>query len=112
MLNRRLISAAAGLLMLAGGALRAAEIPRPAPDLQITMNNGKPVKLSDYKGRVVAVCFILTTCPHCQKTTGFLVKAQAAYGMRGFQALESAIEQNSAAAVPGFIKAFNLNFPV
>jgi len=56
--------------------------------------------------------FILTYCPHCQKTVGFLSKEQAEYGPRGFQALASAIEDAAAKAVPGFLKRFNPPFPV
>jgi cytochrome oxidase Cu insertion factor (SCO1/SenC/PrrC family) len=41
--------------------LAAAEIPRPAPDLTIPLPDGKQVKLSDYRGDVVIVAFILST---------------------------------------------------
>jgi peroxiredoxin len=90
----------------------AADLPRKAPDLSISTNAGKPVLLSEYKGKVVAMCFILTTCPHCQKTIGFLIKDQQQYGARGFQVLASAIQDKAAAAVPGFVKSFNPPFPV
>jgi peroxiredoxin len=90
----------------------AANLPRQSRELAISMNDGKKVLLSQYKGKVVAVCFILTTCPHCQKTVGFLTKAQNDYGLRGFQALASAVEGDAASHVPGFIKQFNPSFPV
>ena len=47
----------------------AAEIPRKSPDYSIQLTNGKQVKVSDYRGKVLCLTFILTTCPHCQKTT-------------------------------------------
>ena len=56
--------------------------------------------------------FILTYCPHCQKTVGFLSKEQAEYGPRGLQAVASAIEDMAASAVPDFLKRFNPPFPV
>src|SRR5436853_689444 len=34
----------------------------PAPDFALTSQDGAPVKLSDYRGRVVAVTFIFTLC--------------------------------------------------
>ena len=52
---------AAALLCLAPFFSRAAEIPRPAPDLAITMPDGSKMHISDFKGNVVFVCFILTT---------------------------------------------------
>src|SRR5258708_22218384 len=92
-----------GGLTLAMSAM-AADLPRKAPELAINLTDGRQVLLSEYKGKVVAMCFILTTCPHCQRTVGYLAKDQAEYGPRGFQVLASAIQQGAAAAVPGFIK--------
>jgi protein SCO1/2 len=34
----------------------------PAPEFRLTSQDGAPVSLSDYRGRVVAVTFIFTTC--------------------------------------------------
>ncbi len=39
----------------------AAEIPRKANDIPITLPDGKPLKVSDYRGKVVCLAFILTT---------------------------------------------------
>lgn len=111
MTNRRLLT---GLVLSAMvSAAMAAELPRKAPDLAIAMPAGKTIQLSEYKGKVVAVIFILTTCSHCQKTVGLLSKLQTQYAPGGvFQVLASAIQQGAAAAVPGFVKAFNVPFPV
>jgi Redoxin len=92
--------------------LYAANLPRKAPDLTILMPEGKPIQLSQYHGKVVAVCFILTTCPHCQKAIGNLITMQNEYGAKGFQVLASAIEQNARMTVPGFVRAFSTPFPV
>jgi len=100
------------ILSLVVSAVVAADLPRKAPELTISLTNGQQVLLSAYKGKVVALCFILTTCPHCQRTVGYLVKDQAEYGPQGFQVLASAIQEGAAAAVPAFIKTFNTPFPV
>ncbi len=110
MANRRLASWL--VLSVVATAAMAADLPRKAPDLAISLTTGKQILLSEHKGKVVAVCFILTTCSHCQKTIGFLNKLQGGYGPRGFQVLASAIQEGAAAAVPGFIKAYNTPFPV
>ena len=103
----------AGLLFsLVCSVLTAADLPRKAPDFTIALTNGQKVSLSSYKGKVVAMCFILTGCPHCQQTIGYLVKDQAEYGPRGFQVLASAINQDAQAALPGFINSFHTTFPV
>src|SRR5579864_5300036 len=109
-MHRRLVPVALTLLLAA--ALPAGTLPRKAPEFTIHLTNGRQVALSQFKGKTVALIFILTYCPHCQKTIGSLSKEQAEYGARGFQALASAIEDAAAAAVPGFLKRFNAPFPV
>lgn len=94
------------------GLLRAAEVPRHAPDFAINLTTGKQILVSQYKGKVVALAFILTYCPHCQKTVGVLTGMQNEYGPRGFQVLASAIEDMAAMQVPDFITRFHPPFPV
>ncbi len=100
------------LFTLLAPAVQAGTLPRPAPEFTINLPGGKPMVLSQYKGKTVALIFILTYCPHCQKIVGFLSQDQTEYGPRGFQVLASAIEDGAAAAVPGFLKKFNPPFPV
>ncbi len=92
--------------------LAAAQLPRPAGDVTINLNGGKRQQLSAYKGKPVVLAFILTSCSHCQFTTGLLSKLQAEYGPRGLQVIESAIDQGAEAFVPRFIQTFNPPFPV
>jgi peroxiredoxin len=112
MVKRRLTPVALALLSVASVVVHAATLPRQSHELTVSLDDGKKVLLSQYKGKVVAVCFILTGCSHCQKTIGFLIKAQKDFGPRGFQVLASAIEPDAAAHVAGFIKQFNTPFPV
>jgi hypothetical protein len=39
----------------------SAELPRKAPELTIPLPDGQSVKISDYRGKVVVLAFILTT---------------------------------------------------
>jgi peroxiredoxin len=90
----------------------AAEVPRPSPDFAIDTTDGQKILVSQYKGKVCVLAFILTTCPHCQKTVGYLSAMQNEYGPRGFQVLASAIEDMAKMNVPDFIKRFQPPFPV
>jgi hypothetical protein len=103
------IIACLGAIALAG---RAADVPRKAPDLAIHMNSGKDLQLNSYRGKVVCVAFILTTCSHCQNTTRILSRVQNDLGARGFQVVEAAIDGNGKLLVPGFIQQFSPPFPV
>ena len=51
-------------LTLASAAL-AAEVGKPAPDFSATDINGKTVKLSDYKGKIVVIESYNSDCPFC-----------------------------------------------
>jgi len=111
--HRRLRLAALTLLLsMAAPLAEAASLPRQSPELAINLGGGKQVLLSQYRGKVVAVIFILTYCPHCQKAIQCLIKDQNELGPRGFQVMASAIENMAAAGLPGFMRTFNPPFPV
>lgn len=111
MLTRRVLSFAAAALMLFGTA-QAAEVPRHSPEFAVNMPGGKQILLSQYRGKVVVMLFILTYCPHCQKTVGILTKLQNEYGPRGLQVVACAIEDMASMNVPDFVKRFQPSFPV
>jgi peroxiredoxin len=90
--------------------LPAAEIPRPAPEFSISAPGGKTIKLSDYKGKVVVLEILSTTCPSCQKSAGMLAKLNRELGSKGFQPLGAAM--NEGADVAGFVKTYGVNFPL
>src|SRR5664279_3145888 len=106
------VIAALTLLAMAGAAARAAQLPRPSPDFAINLGPGKQARISQYKGKIVVVAFILTYCSHCQMVIGVLSKMQKEYGPRGLQVLASATEDMAAAALPGFLRQFDPPFPV
>ena len=88
----------------------AAEVPRPAPDFIVDMAGGKHIKVSDYKGKALCLVFILTTCPHCQKTTQLLNGIETELKPKGFEVLEAAVNENP--DVPNFIATYKPVFPV
>jgi peroxiredoxin len=102
----------AALFAIAVCSLTAQQLPRPAGQWAIPTPDGKQLQLSSYRGKVVVLAFILTTCPHCQKTVGILSKLQPEYSPKGVQILASAAEAGAKTAVPGFVQSFHVPFPV
>jgi peroxiredoxin len=100
--------------LLGGAALNAfaADMPRKAPDFAIQTAPEKYIWLSEYSGKTVVLAFILTTCPHCQFTTGILTKLEKEYASKGVVFLESAIEPMSSLHISDFKKQLNVTFPV
>jgi cytochrome oxidase Cu insertion factor (SCO1/SenC/PrrC family) len=108
---KRLLALAAAVVCLAGATLCAQE-PRKAPELAFTVPGQGTKLLSQYRGKVVALEFIFTTCPHCQAATKLMEKFQTQFGPRGFQALDVAVNDNADLLVDNFSKEFQVNFPV
>ncbi len=98
--------------LLFSAALHAADLPRQAPELTVNLLGGKKAELSAYRGKVVCLAFILTTCPHCQNTTRILTRAQKDFGPRGLQVLESTVEVGGEGMLPRFLDQFSPPFPV
>jgi thiol-disulfide isomerase/thioredoxin len=90
----------------------AADPVRPAPPFTITRIGDPPVKVSQYKGKVVALAFIYTTCPHCQHLTTLLNQVAKDYAARGVQVLECAFNDDAIPTMPEFLQQFNPHFPV
>ena len=90
----------------------APQLPRKAMPFGIQTAPGKYVWLNDYEGQTCVVAFILTTCPHCQFTTGVLNKLEAEFGNRGVQFIESAAEAMAGLHIADFKSKFHPAFPV
>jgi peroxiredoxin len=85
---------------------------RKAPELNFDLPGKGAQQLSQYKGKVVALEFIYTTCPHCQAASHVMTKLQSEYGARGLQVIDVAINPNADLLVENFAKDYQVNFPV
>lgn len=88
------------------------QAPRKAPELAFTVPGAGQQLLSTYRGKVVSLEFIHTTCIHCQHASQTQKRLQESFGPQGFQALDVAINPNADLLVENFVKDFGLNFPV
>lgn len=74
-----------------------------APELQLTLADGRPFRLSELRGDYVLIDFWGSWCPPCRKANPGLVRIHrefggaAPYGAPGFHILSAAIETDSAA---------------
>lgn len=85
---------------------------RKAPEFAFTIPGHGQKLLSDYRGKVVALEFIYTTCPHCQAASKVMTKFQQEYGSRGLQVIDVAVNPNADLLVDNFAKDFQVGFPV
>jgi peroxiredoxin len=111
-----LVSTLAGTLAVRA----AAPVPRPTKEFTIVLPSGQQKLLSSYRGKVVMMAFMFTTCPHCQALSKVITKLQGELGPRGFQALGVAFNDevntpNNAAnaqVTANFVSQFQVGFPV
>jgi peroxiredoxin len=99
-------------LLLSCALLPAADIPRPAPDYPIPLTNGQTLRTADFKGKVVVVEFLLTTCPGCQAAAGILSRMQAELGPEKLQVIGVAVNEGAERLVGAFIDMHAKNFPI
>jgi peroxiredoxin len=92
--------------------LAAGDVPRKAGEFAAQMPQGGQLLLSQYKGKVVCLEFLFTTCPHCQASAKLLSKLSAEYGPKGFQPVGVAFNDMAGMLVPDFIKNNGVTFPV
>ncbi|MGH8456729.1 MAG: TlpA family protein disulfide reductase, partial [Stenotrophobium sp.] len=64
----------------------------PAPAITFTEISGKPLALSDLRGKLVLVNFWATWCAPCMDELPLLVKAQKQFGSRGLQVVGPAMD--------------------
>jgi len=107
--------ATAALMALAAASFVVADVAdnvRKAPEFTFSIPGKGPQSLSQYLGKVVALEFIFTTCPHCQAASKYMAQMQSKYGSRGLQVIDVAVNPNADLLVENFAKDFQVNFPV
>jgi cytochrome c biogenesis protein CcmG, thiol:disulfide interchange protein DsbE len=110
-----LVAAAALLVVLRHGhqpVHRPAEQSAlPPADFPMKQLDGAPLRLSDYRGKVLLIDFWASWCPPCRKEIPHLVAWQDKYGGRGLQVIGIAMDDNPETAEK-FSREFKMNYPV
>ena len=74
--------------------------------------DGKTIKLSDYKGKVVIIDFWATWCPPCRKGIPDLISIQKDYKNKFVIIGISLDAEKTIKDVPGFVKSYGINYPI
>lgn len=83
-----------------------------APEFSLKSVDGKTVKLSDYKGKVVIIDFWATWCPPCRKGIPDLISIQNEFKDKVVIIGISLDREKTIKDVPGFVKNNGINYPV
>ena len=82
-----------------------------APDFTLPQLSGAPLKLSDYRGKVVLLDFWATWCEPCRQEIPHFVDLQNKYGTQGFQIIGVSMDDGPG-PVRQFYQQFKMNYPV
>ena len=100
-------------LVLPGSSGTASKVvPR---DFDIPTLDGRTIKLSEYRGKVVVVDFWATWCPPCREEVPQLVRLARENNARGIEVIGLHIDdqgRSSQAAIKKFITSFDINYTV
>ena len=83
-----------------------------APQFELRDINGRIVRLSDYKGKVVLINFWATWCPPCRAEMPDLVRLQREHARQGLQIIGITYPPESKTRVRRFARSLKVNYPI
>lgn len=100
-----------------GDAFKELDLFRPgrataAIDFTVPDVTGAPLRLADFKGKVVFLNFWATWCPPCKEEMPSMERLYGRYREKGFAILALAIDSVNTEGVAAFAKKFKLTFPI
>lgn len=98
------------LLLLPVLPAQAVEVGSPAPDFTLNDLDGKPVRLADFKGRIVLLKLATTWCPSCRQQSQEIHDAQEILKRYDVAVIEVFL-QDSPAMVRNFFSDERLRLP-
>ena len=83
-----------------------------APAWELNDTDGKPVKSSDFAGKVVILDFWATWCPPCRAEIPGFVELQQKYGDKGLVIVGVSLDEQGPTVVKPFMQRFRVNYPI
>jgi len=90
----------------------SSRVGNPAPDFTLPSLVGNPVRLSNYRGKVVFLNFWATWCPPCREEMPSMESLYQRLKGRDFEMLAVSIDTKGADRVQSFVATYVLTFPV
>lgn len=106
--------AAAGLGARAGmrSGLASAQTRKTVPDFVLTDQDGRTLRLSDYRGRVVLLDFWATWCHGCKTEIPWYMEFESKYKQRGLAVIGVSMDLDGWKSVKPFLAGKRMNYEV
>lgn len=101
-------------LVLPGTSVSAADFNAPA-DFEVPTLDGRTIKLSDYRGKVLVVDFWATWCPPCRQEVPQLVRIARENNGRDVEVIGLHIDdrgRSTPEAIRKFVDSFGINYTI
>jgi len=86
--------------------------PAAATDFTVPQLNSQPLRLSDFKGRVVFLNFWATWCVPCREEMPSMERLYQGYRTRGLTIVAMSVDTGGPATVAAFVKMLRLTYPI
>ena len=93
-------------------AVKPTKDRKAAPDFTLKDSSGKPVKLSDYRGKAVVLDFWATWCGPCKVEIPWFIEFQRKYKDKGLVVLGVASGDEQWDVIKPFTDKMKINYPV
>lgn len=94
----------------ARAAVKAETTRKPAPEFSLKDADGKVVKLSDYKGKVVLLNFWATWCGPCKIEIPWFIEFEQNHRDKGFAVLGVAMDEEGWSVVKPYVTQHKVNY--
>lgn len=115
-------AAALALALVVAGCSRPSNAPtselkpetqrKPAPNFSLKDADGKPVNLTDFRGKVVLVNFWATWCGPCEAEIPWFIEFEQKYKDRGFAVLGVSMDDDGWKSVRPFVASHKINYRI
>jgi peroxiredoxin len=96
----------------AGVAVKSDKERRSAPEFELKDADGKTVRLSDYKGKVVLLDFWATWCGPCKIEIPWFIDFERKYKDQGFAVIGVSMDEEGWSVVKPFVSELAINYRV